>query len=230
MLSATAAVLALLCATVPTGGQAAVAATAPARTAGILYELWHTKAAQMMQRVVATGAPVLTTERVIRSDGKYTLDDVYRPVAPNVSDIYNVEPQLGFYCLYRPRQGEQPLADTCANISGTARAHADMLVGAGFDYVAADLTNWPGFSTVTDVAVTRPLEVLADEWATLRRAGVSTPRIAAWPSANCGAATCSGNTSTWQWVLNHVYSECSRAQSRARVSVSASVSAGKVQR
>jgi len=172
----------------------------------VLYEVWHTAAAQLMAKVQATGKPVLTTERVIRSDGNYTLADVYAPIG-TVGDIYNVEPQLGFYCLYRPRPGEAPLAGTCANISGTARAHAKMLTEAGFDYVNVDLTNWPVFDPTTDLAVTRPLEVLAEEWNALRKAGVPTPQIAAWPDSNCGAQTCRGNTSTWQWVLDHVYSE-----------------------
>lgn len=44
------------------------------RDAGILYEIWHTGAAHLMQRVKASGAtqPV-TVETVIRSDGKHTL-------------------------------------------------------------------------------------------------------------------------------------------------------------
>lgn len=38
-------------------------------------------------------------------------------------DIYNVQPALGFYCLYRPRPGENVTADTvvCENITGVAR-------------------------------------------------------------------------------------------------------------
>ena len=48
----------------------------------------------------------LTTELVIQSEGAYTLDDVYANVT--ASDIYNVQPQLGFYCLYRARPNRRP--------------------------------------------------------------------------------------------------------------------------
>ena len=43
-----------------------------------------------------------------------------------IPDIYNVQPELGFYCLYRPRPGENISADTvvCENITGVARQHA----------------------------------------------------------------------------------------------------------
>jgi len=53
-----------------------------------------------MHRNAAAGAPTLTVEEVIRSDGKLTLDDVFGGKAPPIPagfgpDIYNVEPQLG---------------------------------------------------------------------------------------------------------------------------------------
>jgi len=53
----------------------------------------------------------LTVERVIRSDGNKSLDHVFTdggpPLLPGYTpDIYNTEPELGFYCLYRPRPGE----------------------------------------------------------------------------------------------------------------------------
>ena len=35
------------------------------------------------------------------------------------------------------------------------------------------------------MAIIRPLEVLAEEWLALRKAGVKTPAIAAWPTAAC---------------------------------------------
>lgn len=187
------------------------------RRAGILYEVWHTPAAQMMQRLQAIKAAPLTTELVIRSDGNLTLSDVYAPLnAGGGGDIYNVQPQLGFYCLYRARVNDTtpPLAPDCPNITQTARSHAEMLTAAGFDYVVVDLTNWPGLSPKTELDVTRPLEVLCEEWAALRRAGVTTPDIAVWPSARCSnpppgsslpPKTCSGPTATWQWVLDKIY-------------------------
>ena len=142
-------------------------------------------------------------------------------------DIYAAEPLLGFYCHYRPRPGEDVTADTlrCPNITGVAAQHAKWLTDAGFDYVAVDMTNWPvtgviGASTAvprTDVAVLRPLEVLAEEWLKLREQGIRTPSIAAWPTANCGAeGLCTGTKeeserggdgryATWRWVLDEFY-------------------------
>ena len=74
------------------------------RSAGILYEIWHTGAAWLMNRNRAAGAEALTVEAVIRSDGNLTLGDVFTnggpPVPPRFEpDIYNTEPALGFYCL-----------------------------------------------------------------------------------------------------------------------------------
>ena len=107
---------------------------AATRDAGILYEVWHTPAAHVVHRVQASGAAhPLTVEGVIRSDGKFQLADVKigpDPVVPpgyTAEDveqmIYNVEPQLGFYCLYRPRPGENVTAETpvCPNIEEVAR-------------------------------------------------------------------------------------------------------------
>ena len=127
----------------PSSSAAAAAAPAsPARQAGILYELWHTEAAAAMAQVKSQGLPILTTERVIRADGKTILDDVY-PDGPYPSgDIYNVEPaELGFYCLYTARD---PVAcnktvpptpyfpppkgvGDCKNVSGVAARHAALL-------------------------------------------------------------------------------------------------------
>ena len=186
---------------------------APARSqrdAGILYEIWHTRASSAMRDVRAKGLPQLTTELVIQSQSSatpYSLDDVYRGVA---ADIYGAQPQLGFYCLWRARAGDPapspPLAD-CANISTTAAAHAAMLISAGFDYVAADVTNWPLAGAPggdTDVTVLRPLQVLFEEWSALRARGIATPKIAAWP---CSPA----NSTTWRWLLQTLYANASYA-------------------
>jgi hypothetical protein len=126
------------------------ATAAPKRTAGVLYEIWHTGAAHLMHRNQQAGARTLTVETVIRSDGNLTLDQVFADGGPPLPkgfspDIYNVEPQLGFYCLYRPRPGENSTAATpdCGNITRVAEQHAAWLTAAGFDYVAIDVTNWP---------------------------------------------------------------------------------------
>ncbi len=127
-----------------------------ARDAGILYEVWHTRAAQAMERVKAEGGTQLTTELVIESAGAHSLDDVYGPYNvttkefPSVfsssgftargfsasshalnADIWNAQPALGFYCLYRARPGQVPAAPDCSNTSGIAAAHAAMLTDAG---------------------------------------------------------------------------------------------------
>ena len=209
------------------------AAAPPQRDAGVLYEIWHTTAAHLMHRVQASGATQpLTVESVIRSDGKHDLDGVFDGPSPLLPagfspDIYNVQPQLGFYCLYRPRPGENVTADTpvCPNITGVTTQHAKWLSDAGYDYVAIDITNWPltgriGHSTTTpstDMTILRPLEVLAEEWLALRKQGIKTPSIAAWPTAACGTGKmCMGKKgqlnpdgghayAMWRWVLDEFY-------------------------
>lgn len=76
------------------------------RRAGILYEVWHAGAATMMAQVAAKGAPQLTTELVIQSNGTLTLDDVYIKPLGSEGDIWNVQPQLGF-CLYGREGGRE---------------------------------------------------------------------------------------------------------------------------
>lgn len=57
---------------------------ASSTSVGILYEVWHSKAAQAM----ASQSPQLTTELVIQSEGNLTLDMVYNPkMGRPVSDI-----------------------------------------------------------------------------------------------------------------------------------------------
>ena len=98
------------------------------RDAGVLYEVWHAGASHLARRVKASGVThPLTVETVIRSDGKHSLDEVFTGPNPEVPpgfnpDIYSVEPLLGFYCLYRPRPGENVTADTiqCPNITSVA--------------------------------------------------------------------------------------------------------------
>jgi hypothetical protein len=176
-------VLFAMCAFVVNNGVHAATATTPPsspRSAGILYEVWHSAAAMSMAQVKEHNQPQLTVETVIRSNGKHTLNDVFPP-AKNTSwysgDIYNVEPaELGFYCLYRARDEAAcnktvpptpyfpPPFPDCPMATEVAIRHASLLHGAGFDYVAIDITNWPQVNAATDEAVLRPLEVLFDEW------------------------------------------------------------------
>ena len=71
-----------------------------------------------MNKVAALPAKQLTTELVLQSNGRYSLDDVYAKHNLN-ADIYNVQPELGFYCLYRRRASDPhpaPIPD-CPNIT-----------------------------------------------------------------------------------------------------------------
>ena len=182
------------------------------RAAGILYELWHCEAATAMAQVKARALPQRTTETVIRSNGRVSLDDVYpRTHGPFASsDIFNAEPaELGFYCLCSKRTENDTLPD-CPGAAAVARRHADLITSAGFDYVALDITNWPQVNAATDVAILRPLEVLFDQWIELRRRGVPTPAIAAWCVSPVAAYTDVHET-TWQWLLDHVYNNATRA-------------------
>lgn len=180
----------------------ALAVSTEGRDAGILYEVWHSSAANTYKKVKAAGGVQLTTELVVRSAGNLTLDDVFVKYGLN-GDIFNVQPQLGFYCLYRARPGDPspPLPD-CDNITGTSTAHASMLTQAGFDYVAVDITNWPMNDTdgATDIAVLRPTEVLFEEWSALRAAGTPTPSIALWPCSPAGGTT-------WKYLLDTLYND-----------------------
>lgn len=58
---------------------------------GILYEVWHAWASTAMRNVKKAGGQQLTTEVILRSNGKLTLDDVYKKYKLS-GDIYNVEP------------------------------------------------------------------------------------------------------------------------------------------
>ena len=180
------------------------------RSAGILYEVWHCNAATAMAQVKAKGYQLLTTERVIQSNGQHTLDDVFpAPGRPYASaDVYNVEPSSGFYCLCSKRTANDTLPD-CPMASLVARKHAAMLSSAGFDYIAVDVTNWPQVNSKTDVAVLRPLENLFDEWIALRRQGLTTPAIAVWVDSPVASYT--GSQTTWQWMLDHIYNNATRA-------------------
>lgn len=182
------------------------------RSAGILYEVWHSEAATAMREVAAQGGPPLTTERVIRSDGSYNLSDVYGPWNVSLSDIWNVEPaELGFYCLYTARQGDpNPPIPDCPNVTQVLTRHARLLTEAGFDYIAVDITNWPQVNQKTDIAVLRPLENLVDTWLALRAKGIATPSVTVWPMAPVSAYD-SGQQTTWQWLLDNMYNNPKRA-------------------
>ena len=151
-----------------------------------------------MKNISDRGLPQLTTELVIQSAGALTLDDVLAKHGLS-GDIYNAQPRLGFYCLWRSASPTAPLPN-CSGITEVLTAHARMLVAAGFDYVALDHTNWPytDFEGPTDIAILTPTRTLFEEWAALREAGTPTPAIAIWPCSPSGGTT-------WRYLLSEFY-------------------------
>lgn len=112
----------------------------------------------------------------------------------------------------------------CPNITGVATQHAAWLTQAGFDYVAVDITNWPVTGNINEtttvlnneMAILRPLQVLAEEWLALRAQGIPTPSIVAWPTAACGGDNTKGPVclgtkddgsqyAMWRWILDEFY-------------------------
>ena len=187
-------------------------ATTPLRTAGILYEVWHCEAAAAMAQVKKNNLPQLTTEAVLRSNGKYTLNDVFPAAGGKYpsGDIYNAQPALGFYCLCSKRHENDTHIPDCPNRHRVAKAHAKMLIEAGFDYISVDITNWPQINTATDVAVIRPLENLFDMWLELRAQGIPTPSIVMW-CVSPVAVYNDGHETTWQHLLTHFYNNATRS-------------------
>lgn len=166
---------------------------------GILYEGWHAPPATAMRNVSARGDTPLTVEAVIASNGAHTLPDMLSQYGlEGLADgfSYQAEPSAGFYCIYRKRANESRghLPD-CPNITETLTRHANVLLGAGVDYVTADGTNLQTESVQADVIQVRPMEVLFEEWAALRAKGVATPAIAAWQRCEKGATL-------WQNILD----------------------------
>lgn len=166
----------------PTGP---VEQTYPERRVGIFYLAWHAYAAKAMASLPAEDRR--TIDDVIVQDGLSPAALLYDAGLYNTAMAfhYHQEPELGFYCLYRPRDGEasydEPYAGPdCGDISALAEAHATSLWDAGLDFVYVDLTNLPTFSAFGDVLGLRPFEVLLEEWSALRAAGVPTPQVAAW--------------------------------------------------
>lgn len=173
------------------------------KTAGILYSLWHTKAATLMKQLKDMGEPLYTVEQVIRSDGKLILNDVYAPLGGG-GDIYAATPaELGFYCMYRARPGEVGWVPDCTNITQTATRHAKMLTDAGFDYITVDVTNWGVADDHAMIDILRPIEVLAEEWLKLRQKGIRTPNITVWPRVDPNAD--GTHTESWQWLFDNLY-------------------------
>jgi hypothetical protein len=155
----------------------------PDQRVGMFYLTWHAYAAQ----AVASLAPGerLVIEDVIRDSslGFASVIQDHGLYSAAQAFHYHSEPEPGFYCLYRARDGEEGVLEDCGDITTTATTHAQQLWDAGVDFVYVDLTNLPGYSGFGDALGLRPFEVLLEEWATLREAGTPTPQVAAWVPA-----------------------------------------------
>lgn len=176
-------------ATIETGGgetsAGPVTLSYPESRVGMFYLTWHAYAAKAMARLPEPSGQ--TVEAVIAADGASFADLLYNDGLYDVAMAfhYHQEPEPGFYCLYRERDGEAPYDEPytgpdCGDIAGLARTHATQLWEAGVDFVYVDLTNLPSMSAFSDVLGLRPFEVLLEEWSALRQAGVPTPQVAAW--------------------------------------------------
>lgn len=168
--------------------------TYPEHRVGIFYLTWHAYAYDAISRLPADSQ--LTLEDVIRGGDLQFSDMVYDAGLYNEAMAFHwsQEPAVGFYSLYRPRDGEQTPAEpngaaAYPDTASIAATHAAQLWDAGVDFVYVDLTNLTSNGDFADVLGVRPLEVLLEEWAALRRAGVPTPQVAAWlPMTNVGSA------------------------------------------
>ena len=168
---------------------------------GIMYEGWHAPA--FWGRSLATN---LTVEKVLRTNGTVALakmsEGMDRALAMNF--WFHKEPLDGFYCIYRKRDSENTSScglPDCPRISQTLRRHADMLIGAGVDFIVVDSTNIQTAGSAADALQLRPWEVLAEEWLALRRQGVATPKIAIWHNLQ------DPNGDLWQSYVHGAYSD-----------------------
>ena len=168
----------------------------PLPPVGILYEVWHGFTAAAYANISARGGTPLAVEDVLRApNGTLSLYDVLdRWGVRSAADrfFYQERPAGGFYCLYRHRAGEAGLVPDCPGISATAARHAAELTSVGVSFVAVDATNLGTPSTEAEVLQVRPAEVLFEEWAALRAAGVPTPAIAGWQRAEAGSTLWQG--------------------------------------
>ncbi len=168
--------------------------TYPAHRVGIFYLTWHAYAYDAVSRLPEGSR--LTLEDVIRG-GDLQFSDIMEDAGlynEAMAFHWSQEPALGFYSMYRPRDGQATPAEpngaaAYPDTAVIAAAHAAELWDAGIDFVYVDLTNLSSNGDFADVLGVRPLEVLIEEWGALRRAGVPTPQIAAWlPMPDVGAA------------------------------------------
>ena len=199
--------------------RAALAARTPPGTAalGVYYTTYLNPLAQLYQNISrGFGRPARTMETVLRNASLRIADSVWRDGAAAASpawrnysatcDILHQEPALGIYCLYRKRANETagPIPD-CPEASRVLAAHAAELSAAGFDFVAPDATNWDGAPNAPAPAIggadfyqLRPMEIIGEEWAAARAAGLATPQLSVFAMVNQGGAL-------WRWYMSEFF-------------------------
>ena len=137
------------------------------------------------QRPLGTAArtPRGACAQVVQSDGALDLSEVlekYGLVGAADGFYFHAEPLGGYYCIYSARPGQPGIVPDCPGITGTLTRHAAQLVHAGVDYVVLDSTNLGNPSREADAIQSRPTEVVFEQWAALRAAGVPTPAVTVW--------------------------------------------------
>lgn len=167
----------------------------PDRRVGMFYLGWHAFAWDAATKI-PPGKP-RTVEAVIRG-GDLQFSDILVDAGLHgeaAAFYWHQEPALGFYSLYRPRDGEAPYAEpnfapAFPNTRAITDAHAAALWDAGVDFIYMDLTNVPAMGDFADVIGLRPFEVVLEDWGALRAEGEPTPQVAAWvPASDVGDAT-----------------------------------------
>ena len=202
---------------------AALAALTPPRSAalGVYYTTYLSPLAQLYQNITRATGLTRTTEAVLRNASLRLADSVWGPGAAAASppwrnysqtcDLMHQQPALGMYCLYRKRANESagPMPD-CPEAPSVLQAHAALLSASGFALVAPDFTNWDGDPRTgasggasgvpggSDFYQLRPLEVLAEEWASARLAGAATPQLSVFAMVNQGGAL-------WRWYMDELF-------------------------
>ncbi|CAN5618791.1 hypothetical protein BH09MYX1_BH09MYX1_13950 [soil metagenome] len=163
----------------------------PDQRVGMFYLVWHAPAATAMDAIASQKGTQLNLEDVIKGNGTVHYSDVYEKYGVEgqaVALYWMVKPKLGYYCIYRARQGETGAVPDCKNVTATLTTHAAELVAAGIDHIVVDATNLvDNDPSGGDLLQRRPIEVLFEEWAKLRAQGKKTPQIAVWNAIPAGA-------------------------------------------
>lgn len=138
-------------------------------------------------------------ESVIRSEGNYSLFDVYDRFGPDVETnamrlYWQTKPEIGWYCIYEAPENQPGLVPDCKNVNQILATHARNILKAGFDYIAFAATNLPTRSVTSELIQQRPAAVILEHWSALRQSGTPTPDFAVWNVIDKGA-------NTWQDFL-----------------------------